>query len=267
MRANATKYQNELKKNLFCSAKVKKQLLNSFQCSLDAFLEENPTPSMADLHDAFGPPAEMARILSKQITEQEIKKFKRQSTAIQVIAILLALVLVLLTFYVFFWKEKPFTYNDSQLAVSKMLLYPITEENPKDTQQSVLHLLMRIPLPLDGNNKKQQKSEILILGETAPEITSPCIHLTATQTRTIKSIGIPVATITLEATFAYDGASVSVVSARVIQADTYMGWVLTENALNSSGGTASLDASLSKQFVLDAPFTMTISCDKSGNLI
>ena len=75
-----------------------------------------------------------------------------------------------------------------------------------------------------------------------------------------------VAVIVLQATFRYDGSSVSVVSKSVTQSDTYDGWTYVQNSLTSSGGTVTLNAKLTKWIILNTSFTMTLSCDKDGNI-
>lgn len=75
-----------------------------------------------------------------------------------------------------------------------------------------------------------------------------------------------VAYIRLAATFHYDGSSVSVVSKSVTQSDTYDGWSYVQNSLTSSGGTVTLNAKLTKWIILNTSFTMTLSCDKDGNI-
>lgn len=75
-----------------------------------------------------------------------------------------------------------------------------------------------------------------------------------------------IAVIVLRATFRYDGSSVSVVSKSVTQSDTYDGWSYVQNSLTSSGGTVTLNAKLTKWIILNTSFTMTLSCDKDGNI-
>lgn len=75
-----------------------------------------------------------------------------------------------------------------------------------------------------------------------------------------------VAYIRFEATFRYDGSTVSVVSKTVTNTDTYDGWEYVQNSFTSSGGTVTLNAKLTKWFILNTTFTMTLSCDKDGNI-
>jgi hypothetical protein len=87
---------------------------------------------------------------------------------------------------------------------------------------------------------------------------------TASKVRTIKSGSTTVATITLTGTFSYTGSSVSVVSKSVTKtlAD---GWSYTQSSLTTSGGTITLNGSVSK-LLLKYSFTLTLTCDKNGNI-
>ena len=57
-----------------------------------------------------------------------------------------------------------------------------------------------------------------------------------------------------------------IMAKRVNQADTYEGWSYKQNSFTSSGGTITLDAKLTKLLVMNIPFTITLSCDKDGNI-
>lgn len=83
---------------------------------------------------------------------------------------------------------------------------------------------------------------------------------------TITDDGVTVGIIAIRGTFRYDGTTVSVVSKSVTQTDTYEGWSYKQNSFTSSGGTITLDAKLTKLLVMNIPFTMTLSCDKDGNI-
>lgn len=75
-----------------------------------------------------------------------------------------------------------------------------------------------------------------------------------------------VAYIRFEATYRYDGSTVSVVSKSVTNTNTYDGWEYVQNSFTSSGGTVTLDAKITKWFIFNTPFSMTLSCDKDGNI-
>lgn len=87
-----------------------------------------------------------------------------------------------------------------------------------------------------------------------------------TRTRTVQNDGVVIAKISIFGIFHYDGTTVSVASKEVTQADTYEGWSYKQNSFTSSGGTITLDAKLTKLLVLNIPISMTLSCDKDGNI-
>ena len=89
---------------------------------------------------------------------------------------------------------------------------------------------------------------------------------TATRRTTISDNDTTLAVIAFKATFRYDGSTVSVVSKSVTQTDTYEGWSYKQNSFTSSGGTVILDAKLTKLLILQKSFTMSLTCDKNGNL-
>lgn len=86
------------------------------------------------------------------------------------------------------------------------------------------------------------------------------------RTRTFKDGDTVIAIVAIQATFRYDGTTVSVVSKSVVQSDTYNGWNYKQTSFTSSGGTVTLNAKLTKLLVFNNPFTMTLSCDKDGNI-
>lgn len=89
---------------------------------------------------------------------------------------------------------------------------------------------------------------------------------TATHTENFYASGILIATIAIQATFHYDGNNVSVASKSVTQASTYNGWNYTQNSFTSSGGTVTLSGTLSKFLHSNQVFSMSLSCDKDGNV-
>lgn len=75
-----------------------------------------------------------------------------------------------------------------------------------------------------------------------------------------------IATIAIYGNFKYDGTNVSVISKRVSRSDAYDGWSYSQTSFTSSGGTITLSAKLTKILTPSIPFTMTLSCDKDGNI-
>jgi hypothetical protein len=86
------------------------------------------------------------------------------------------------------------------------------------------------------------------------------------QKKSLVRDGVTIGIIAITALFRYDGNSVYVISKAVTQTDTYEGWNYKQNSFTSSGGTVTLDAKLTKLLVLNIPFTMTLTCDKNGNI-
>lgn len=86
------------------------------------------------------------------------------------------------------------------------------------------------------------------------------------RSKTFKSGDTTIAIIAISGTFRYDGNTVSVVSKTVSRTDTYDGWNYSQNSFTSSGGTITLKGKLTKTLVPSISFTMTLSCDKDGNI-
>lgn len=86
------------------------------------------------------------------------------------------------------------------------------------------------------------------------------------RSKTFKNGATTIAVIAIQGTFRYDGNTVSVVSKSVTQTDTYDGWSYSQTSFTSSGGTISLSGKLAKPLYSSIPFTMTLSCDKDGNI-
>ena len=98
-------YRRALKKELRCSSKAKKRLLTGFDQTLTAYLEENSNPSMEELSAAFGPPEEMAKVLMAELTAQEQTQYRRNILIRRLFLTALALVFLVLTIYICFYKS------------------------------------------------------------------------------------------------------------------------------------------------------------------
>ena len=86
------------------------------------------------------------------------------------------------------------------------------------------------------------------------------------RTRDIYAYDVLIATITMVASFNYDGTTVYVTSAGVTEETTYQGWNFIEDSVTTVGGTATLNARLTKLFHSSISFSMSITCDVNGNL-
>ena len=116
------RYRAGVAKHLRCCKETKERLLLSFdQSMLAPLLEDAPQPSTEDLHAAFSTPKQTAALLMEQVTEEEAIRYQKRrkgviALTVSIVAALLALIL-LFTIYVFFEKEKPFTYQDDTKVI------------------------------------------------------------------------------------------------------------------------------------------------------
>lgn len=105
MNKETARYRRELKKRLNCGGIKQRELLDQFDNSLSCFLEECPSPTYAQLEEAFGPPAEMAAILMESISPGERKRYHAEKALLKVLAGLAAALFVVFALYVFWQKE------------------------------------------------------------------------------------------------------------------------------------------------------------------
>ena len=88
----------------------------------------------------------------------------------------------------------------------------------------------------------------------------------AKRTKDVYFNEVLIARVTMVASFNYDGTTVSVTSASVTEKETYQGWGYAQDSLTTIGGTATLNARLTKLFYSSLPLTISITCDVNGNL-
>lgn len=120
--------------------------------------------------------------------------------------------------------------------------------------------------PVIATHETVLENGLTVIDQVIDISSSRASDKTYARTRTIKDGDTVVAIITISATFRYDGTTVSVVSKAVTQSDTYDGWEYVQNSFTSSGSTVTLDAKITKWFIFHTSFTMTLSCDKDGNI-
>ena len=111
-------YRRALKKKLRCSSKAKKRLLTGFVQTLTAYLEENSNPSMEELSAAFGPPNAMAEILMAELTAQEQTQYRRNMLFRKLFLAAFAIVFLVLTIYIWFFKSTGLTAVDESNYIS-----------------------------------------------------------------------------------------------------------------------------------------------------
>ena len=83
------------------------------------------------------------------------------------------------------------------------------------------------------------------------------------KTQTVKVNGTVVATITLKATFGYDGSSAWMVSASTTKS-TSGGWSYGGQSIVKNGGTVTLTAKLTKDKNDDIPISISMTCSPTG---
>lgn len=109
----AAQYRRALKKKLRCSAKEKERLLEGFDQTLSAYLEEHGDPAMGDLSAAFGPPEEMAEVIMEDVPPQEQTRYQRQVVISKILTCILAALLVFFTVYTWIYKDVGLNINDN----------------------------------------------------------------------------------------------------------------------------------------------------------
>jgi len=127
MNKPVAQYRRALKKLLFCSSSKREQLMLRFQSMLNTLLADCPAPTKQDLYDAFGSPEELANTLSEEITQEDTARYRRMQNARRIIAGIIASLLLIVTVYVFFVKQKPITSYDEGIA------YPTEQYSPLPT--------------------------------------------------------------------------------------------------------------------------------------
>ena len=108
---------------------------------------------------------------------------------------------------------------------------------------------------------------ITVIDEIVESTQTRATGKTCTRTSTFKDGDTVIAVIAYQATFQYDGTTVSVLSKSVTQTDTYSGWSYTQNSFTSSGGTVTLTGKLTKWLIFNTTtFSLSLTCDKDGNI-
>lgn len=126
----SVQYRSVLKKQLRCGIAARERLLKKLDGIIVAYLEERGECTMDDLIDAFGPPEEMAKILTAEITPQEQEHYRKNTFLKRGLAVVLAATLAVFTFYVWFYKETGLTYEGEFYIVDEKPIsapYPMNE--------------------------------------------------------------------------------------------------------------------------------------------
>lgn len=115
MNSSVARYRRAVKKHLACGTAARKRLMDKLHTMLGAFLDENPTPTEDELHNAFGPPETVAAMLSEEITPEEKARYRRGKILLRSAAAVLLILIVMASAYIFFMKQIPLTTVDQIL--------------------------------------------------------------------------------------------------------------------------------------------------------
>ena len=109
-------------------------------------------------------------------------------------------------------------------------------------------------------------NEVVVTGEGTTPFSSSSITIPATKTKKYSKNGKVIASISVTAEFSYNGTSVKVVSKKISKKALYDGWSFVQSSFTSSGGTVSLKGRLEKSGVSPITVSITLTCDKNGEI-
>lgn len=144
------------------------------------------------------------------------------------------------------------------LAIFSIMVYPAYAAIPAQLETESNQIVLA--------KETRSISSNINITDTITLISQTRSTITASMQREITVSGVIAAIITIQGTFSYNGSSVSVISKSVTQTDTYNGWSYSQISFTSSGGTISLTGKVTKLLILSNTFTMSLSCDKNGNI-
>ncbi len=82
----------------------------------------------------------------------------------------------------------------------------------------------------------------------------------------IKDGDATIAIVIISGQFGYDKTSAWVISKNQVQVDTNDGWSYQQQSYTSSGATITLTFKLIKLLIANGPYSLSLTCDKDGNL-
>ena len=113
-------YERQLKRHLNCFPKTKAALIGSFRKSLEDFWVETPDPTFDALVDAFGTPEEMAKTLMADVSSKEIARRKVFLYVKRAVAVVLILLFLAFSFYIYVIKSIPVIVEKDGKVVSEV---------------------------------------------------------------------------------------------------------------------------------------------------
>lgn len=119
MNRDLVRYRRAVKRQLHCTGKTRRALLQRLQSMLDSFLDEHPAATAEGLKTAFGPPEAMASLLCEGLTEADRRGYRRRNLLLYISAGIMAAALLFFSIYVLFIKEIP------AVTVDKLVIYDV----------------------------------------------------------------------------------------------------------------------------------------------
>lgn len=113
MNHEAVLYEKALRKQLHCTGNTKKHLLQRFHSALTTYLEDHPSPTASDLQTAFGPPEDMAKVLMENVSEAEVKTYRKHTLFLKIITVVLLAIILIQVIYSAFFKDYTLVTDDS----------------------------------------------------------------------------------------------------------------------------------------------------------
>ena len=113
MNHEAALYEKALRKQLHCTGNTKKHLLQRFHSALTTYLEDHPSPTASDLQTAFGPPEDMAKVLMENVSEAEVKTYRKHTLFLKIITVVLFAIILIQVIYSAFFKDYTLVTDDS----------------------------------------------------------------------------------------------------------------------------------------------------------
>lgn len=113
MNYEAALYEKALRKQLHCTSNTKEHLLKQFRSSMSTYLDEHPSPTGADLLDAFGSPEDMAKVLMENVSEAEVKTYRKRTLFLKIITVVLLAIILIQVLYSAFFKDYTLVTDES----------------------------------------------------------------------------------------------------------------------------------------------------------
>lgn len=132
MNSCVEQYKKMLMKHLPCGRTARKRLVCRFDGILASFLEDNFSPSADELNSAFGTPEEMAQILMAEVSSQEQAQYRKELLVKRILIGILLTAFLVLTTYIYFYKEKPITITEEIISEGTQYVDPNTAEQGEE---------------------------------------------------------------------------------------------------------------------------------------